>query len=137
MNHPTLKGYTFIDQLDYVDLYSNASSEILIARFKVSTVVTEEMAKESLNLVLRNIKANTTYGITDVSADSIDFTNEAKNYYRKNMDKEGVVLNAVVVKDITLKIIANTYARFDRPRIPTRVYTDIHDACSWIEDNRL
>ena len=134
MNHPKLKEYTLVEQLEYIDLYSNPSTDTLIARFKESTVVSEEMAKESLDLVLRNIKNPTTYGITDLSAKSIDFTNEAKNYYRKNMDKEGVTLNAVVVKDVALKTIANTYARFDRPQIPTRVFTSLADAERWIAD---
>ena len=44
------------------------------------------------------------------------------------MDKEGVTLNAAVVKDIAPKIIANTYARFDRPRTLTRVFTSLADA---------
>ncbi len=134
MNHPKLKEYTLVEQLEYIDLYSNPSSDTLIARFKESTVVSEKMAKESLDLVLRKIKNHTTYGITDLSAKSIDFTNEAKNCYRKNMDKEGVTLNAVVVKDVALKIIANTYARFDRPRIPTRVFTSLANAERWIAE---
>ena len=50
------------------------------------------------------------------------------------MDKEGVTLNAVVVKDVALKIIANTYARFDRPRIPTRVFTSLANAERWIAE---
>lgn len=56
MNHPALKEYTLVEQLDYVELYSNSSSDTLIARFKESIVVSEAMAKESLNLVLRNKK---------------------------------------------------------------------------------
>ncbi|MFT6167098.1 MAG: hypothetical protein ACJAV5_001796 [Vicingaceae bacterium] len=134
MNHPKLTDYTLVEQLDYIDFYSNPSSDTLIVRFKESTVVSADMAKESLDLILNYKKDHTTYGITDLSAKFLDFTTEAKNYYRKHMDKDGVALNAVVVKDIALKIIANTYARFDRPQIPTRVFTSLAEAAQWIED---
>ena len=33
-------------------------------------------------------------------------------------------------------MIANFYARFDKPKVPTRVFNDINDALSWIEENK-
>ena len=48
-----------------------------------------------------------------------------------------VILNALVVKELSIKIIANIYARFDKPKIPTRVFTNAQDALEWINENKL
>ena len=140
MNHPVLTNCKLIKQLNYVDFYSNPSGDTFIATFKESTVVSAEMAKESLDLILDYKAKHTsrpTYGITDASAKSIHFTVEALSYYREHMVNDNVILNAVVVKELSIKIIANIYARFDKPKIPTRVFTSAQDALEWINENKL
>ena len=137
MNHPTLKGYTLIEQLDYVDYYSSSSGDTLIAQFRESSVIDLEMAKESLDLILKYKKDRATYGITDARAQFLDFKTEAKNYYREHMVKGETLLHAIVVKDLATKILANIYARFDTPKVPTRVFTSLNDAIEWIEDSKF
>jgi hypothetical protein len=140
MNHPVLTNCKLIKQLNYVDFYSNPSGDTLIARFKESTTVSADMAKESLDLILDYKASQTsqpTYGITDASAKSLHFTVEALSYYREHMVKDGIILNAIVVKELPIKVIANIYARFDKPKIPTRVFTSTQDAIEWINENKL
>lgn len=134
MDHPTLPYYHLIEQLDYVDFYSNATGDTLIARFKESSVIDLEMAKESLELIPEYKKDRPTYGITDASAKFLDFTAEARSYYRENMIKGETIIHAIVVEDMATRILANLYARFDKPKIPTRVFNSLKEAIQWIED---
>lgn len=136
MNHPTLEDYKLIEKLDYVDYYSNSTGDTLIAKFKESTIIDVDMAKESLDLILSYKKAHGTYGITDASAKFLDFTSEARNYYREHMIKGETILHAIVVEDLATKVLANIYARFDKPKVPTRVFTSLDDAIEWIDDAR-
>lgn len=137
MDHPTLPDYHLIEQLDYVDFYSNSTGDTLIARFKESTVIDLEMAQESLNLIREYKKDRPTYGITDASAKFLDFTAEARSYYRENIIKGETIIHAIVVGDMATKILANIFARFDKPKVPTRVFTSISEAVQWIEDAKL
>lgn len=137
MNHPTLLDYHLIEQLDYVDFYSNSTGNTLIARFRESSVIDLEMAQESLDLIREYKKDRPTYGITDASAKFLDFTAEAKSYYRENIVKGETIIHAIVVGDITTKILANIFARFEKPKVPTRVFTNISEAVQWIEDAKM
>ena len=134
MNHPTLKEFTLVEQLEYVNFYSNPARDIFIAEHKESTTVSAEIAKESIDLIAKYKNGNSIYAITDASAKLLKFTTEAKNYYRDHVIDGGIILNAIVVKDVALKIVANVYARFDRPKIRTRVFTSLTEALSWIEE---
>ena len=136
MIHPTLSDYKLIEELDYVQFFSNASGDTLIARFVESTVIDKDMAKESLDLIRKYKQNRATYGITDASAKFLDFKAEARDYYREHIVKGETILHAIVVEDMATKIIANIYARFDKPKVPTRVFTDINEATEWIEENR-
>ena len=137
MEHPTLPDYHLIEQFDYVDFYSNSTGDTLIARFKESSVIDLEMAKESLDLIREYKKDRPTYGITDASPKFLDFTADARNYYRENMIKGETIIHAIVVEDMATKILANIFARFDKPKVSTRVFTSIHDAVQWIEDAKM
>jgi|GEM_PF-4489496 hypothetical protein len=137
MNHPTLPDYRLIEQLDFVDFYSNPSGDTLIARFKESSVVDLGMAKESLEFIRRHKQNKRTYGITDARAKFLDFKGEARNYYRENMLRSETILHAIVVSDFPTKLSANLYARFEKPNIPTRVFTSLEDAINWIEEARI
>tara|TARA_B110000046_G_scaffold57595_2_gene64320 strand:- start:4769 stop:4981 length:213 start_codon:yes stop_codon:yes gene_type:complete len=64
----------------------------------------------------------------------LTFTTDAKSYYRDHVIDAGIVLNAIVVKDLALKIIANVYSRFDPPKIPTRVFRSFTVALKRIKD---
>ena len=95
------------------------------------------MAKESLDLIREYKKDRATYGITDASAKFLDFTAEARNYYRENMIKGETIIHAIVVEEMATKILANIFARFDKPKVSTLVFTSIHDAVQWIEDAKI
>ena len=134
MTHPILSDFELIKELDYVKFFSNAARDTFIVEHKELTTVSAEMARESIAIIDNYKNGNTIYAITDASAQFLEFTTEAKNHYKNHVIDAGIVLNAIVVKDVTLKIIANLYARFDRPKVPSRVFTSIKDAVDWIEE---
>jgi len=137
MMHTILNDYRLIEELDYVKFFSDPSGETLIAEFQESTTIDAAMAKESLDLIRQYKKYRSTFGITDASAKFLDFTAEAREYYRENMIKGETILHAIVVKDSATKILANIYARFEKPKVPTRVFTNFKDAVNWIEEGKL
>jgi len=44
---------------------------------------------------------------------------------------------SIIVENFAKKTIANIYARFDKPRVPCRVFTNTFEAYEWIEENKL
>jgi hypothetical protein len=132
--HPTLDNYVLVGELDFIELYENTEKDIHIVTFKESTTINAEMAKEALDMVINYKQGIPTFGITDASARFLDFRPDARDYFRKHMHAEHTPLHAIVVGDVATRVLANLFARFERPKIPSRVFNHLNDAIQWIED---
>jgi hypothetical protein len=52
--------------------------------------------------------------------------------YIKSMDLKQTVSRAVVVNSDLNKLIANFFTRLSKPKVPTRLFTDIDSAYEWL-----
>jgi hypothetical protein len=55
-------------------------------------------------------------------------TNEKKSHFRENVSPYNTHILSIIVESFAMKTIANIYARFDKPRVPSRVFTNIFEA---------
>jgi hypothetical protein len=134
MNHPELPEFKKVLESDFAIFYLNEAGDTLISKFKESTEITIEIAKEAIEITLPIKDAGSKYAIIDFSAKFLSITNEAKKHWKVNVSPHNTNLVAVIVKDNTYKLLANIYARFDKPRVQTRVFTNLLEAFEWIED---
>ncbi|MCA6363975.1 MAG: STAS/SEC14 domain-containing protein [Bacteroidetes bacterium] len=59
-------------------------------------------------------------------------SNEARNYGVNNSFSSMLKAMAIVVDSPATRILANFYMKFNRPRIPTRIFSDTETARAWL-----
>lgn len=57
---------------------------------------------------------------------------EARDYFA-NQGNEGIIANAILVNSTAFKMIANFYVMVNKPKNPTRLFTDKQSALEWLE----
>ena len=134
MNHPVLLTFKEVLETDFALFYLNDIEDTLITKYKESIDITLEIAIEALKVIIPFKDAGSKFAIIDVSEKFITITPEARKHFKVNVSPHNTNMVAVVVNDFATKAIANIYARFDKPRVPTRVFTDSIEALNWIED---
>lgn len=137
MNHPNLEQFKEVLKTDFATFYLNDVKDTLIVKYRASTEITLEVAKEALTVIKPFKEAGSVYAIIDFSAPFLSMTNEAKQYFRAHVSIHNTYLVGIIVRDTAHKVLANMYARFDKPIIPTRVFTSVKEANSWITENLI
>lgn len=137
MNHPKLNGFKEVLETDFALFYLNSLQDTLVVKYRESTEITLEIAKEALSVITPFKENGSKYAIIDFSAQFLSITKEAKKHFKDNVSPHNTNLVAIIVLDTMLKIIANFYARFDKPRVPTRVFNDVNEALEWIVENKV
>lgn len=61
-----------------------------------------------------------------------DITKEAREFGARPEAAEISIVDAIVVKNIGLKIIANAYMKFNQPKTPTKFFNSQDKALDWI-----
>ena len=134
MKHPLSPTFSEVIETDFATFFLNVEEDTLLIRYRESTNITLEIAKEALTVIKPFKDAGSKYAIIDFSAKFISITNEAKNHFKENVAPHNTKLVAVIVDDAATKVIANFYARFDKPKVITRVFNDIEIAVNWINE---
>ena len=137
MNHPVLANFKKVLESDYADFFLNQEKDTLITKFKESTVVTSIVAEDILKSVIPFKNAGSKYSITELTGRFITITKSGKKYFNENISPSNTKLVAIIVGDSATKMLANVYARFDKPRVHTRVFVDFNEAIEWIEDMKF
>ena len=137
MNHPKLEQFKEVLETDFATFYLNDVKDTLIVRYRASTEITLDIAKEALTVIKPFKDAGSVYAIIDFSAPFLSMTNEAKQHFKANVSSQNTYLVVIIVRDKAHKVLANIYARCDKPIIPTRVFTSIKEAYRWLTENKI
>jgi len=71
--------------------------------------------------------------IIDFRESEISFSTEAREYFAKNPDHSKLRKSqALILKGLAQKIVANFYLKFHRPNCPVQYFTDAGSAFKWI-----
>jgi hypothetical protein len=62
-------------------------------------------------------------------------TKEARDYLA-NQGNEGITANAILVQSTAFKMMANFYIMVNKPKNPTRIFTDKESALEWLRQFR-
>jgi len=106
------------------------SDGIIQTTIKKDATVDLNAAKELLRAYIKigkgkkipHLMVFSDFSLTDKSV--LEYTAKEANQYGK--------ADAVVVKSMAQRIMANFYLRFQRPSVPTRLFNSIHEAEKWL-----
>lgn len=108
---------------------------ILLIEYETGKLITVKNIFELKRLTTQLIGNEPFHSITDERHGIINLSNEAKAYLAEedNEESQQHLSNAVIVNSLAKKIEAELYALFHKPKVKTKVFTDLNNALIWSE----
>jgi len=88
---------------------------------------------DKMNKVIMKLSGGKTICTLSDSRVRMTATKEAREYGADNPYTKYRLATAVVVNSTALKLMANFYIRFNKPKIPTRLFEDVNEAKKWLK----
>ena len=74
--------------------------------------------------------------ILDFTQTSVNFSPEAREYFAENESHNQLRLSqAIIIKSLAHKLVANFYMRFNKPKGPTVIVNSKEQAVKWIKNH--
>ncbi|GAB4130959.1 MAG: hypothetical protein Fur0041_00740 [Bacteroidia bacterium] len=80
------------------------------------------------------LSGNEKYGILVISADFNAISDEARNITADASFVRNTLGKALLVHNAASKLVGNIYISFNKPKMPTRLFTDRDKALKWLRD---
>lgn len=105
---------------------------LLIEYTEVSSITVKNLydLKELNTKLVGNSRYHT---ITEFRKGLINLTDEAKKYVAESPKNKQRISDSLLVNSLAQRIEAELYFTFNKPRVKTKVFTDLNKALNWIE----
>ncbi len=136
------KSHIFIDKISSVmenfsfrgGSVSVISDCILMIEYNQTKTITVRDLYELSVLREQLIGKNNYHTVTELRKGYINFTDDAKAFIAEN-DSNGLRLSdSILVDSFAKRIEVELYIRFHKPKVKTKVFTDLNKALNWIEN---
>ncbi|MEQ8909734.1 MAG: hypothetical protein RIC95_11110 [Vicingaceae bacterium] len=128
--------YELLKSLAFADIYLNKKDGILLVYYYPDTEIDASKAQVIINSVDPIISAhNLLYGMTDAREENLNITREARSLYSDNPTLKLSKRHAVIVNQLTTRMLANFFVKIDQPVIPTKVFNSLSAAEKWLISN--
>lgn len=96
-----------------------------------------EIEKQDIHTILHHAEQLSQGGLytqlVDMTALGIYSSQETRQYAATEMQYPNKVADALVVRSLSEKLIANFYIRINKPKIPTRLFNNEESAIKWLQ----
>ena len=137
MDYEELREFKEVAKLDFATFFLNHDQDILMVKYHQNTTIDLEKAMLTVETVYPFISNGAIYGLTDATESHLVITQEARHYYKDNKSMQLSMAHAVVVKELSVRLMANFFAKFDKPITTTKVFNNFQSALSWLENQKL
>lgn len=92
--------------------------------------------EDAINIVntIKKLGNGIKYPLLVIYADDNLFSKETREYTASNEVSKFIKADALVMKNLAIKIIGNFYLKFNKPTRPTRVFVDAETAVQWLKE---
>lgn len=104
-------GFKQVKKLSFATLFLNEDKSILMIKYHEETVVDVEKSVLVIDAVFPFIEQGAIYGITDATAPFLNITPGARKNYRDNKSLQLSFAHAVVVKELSVRLMANFFCK--------------------------
>lgn len=125
-------------QVDSIDLptavFTKLEHNIIWVQYKVVEDEFDlEDAKRHTQTIRTLGKGKPVHLVLDFRNGDAAFTNDARSYFAQDMEHAELrISQALVLKSLAHKIVANFYLKFNKPTCPAAVFSDPEEAVKWI-----
>lgn len=109
---------------------------VIFAEYEKEVVIDLEMAKRSVEKRIKftsKKNAGLVFDLRNVKHIEID----ARKFLGTDTSTHLITAGAVIINSPIQKILANFFLRFSRPQIPTRLFTNRHEAIEWVNETLI
>ena len=127
--------FTMLQTKDYplATLEYSPQKNILVYRVKQDITIDINEIKEMISYVQEFMGETKHMAIIDFGA-SVGSTTEGRKVYAESQYLlEHRIADALLVRSLSMKLIANFFIRVTKPKIPTRLFTSEVEAFKWLE----
>lgn len=126
-----LLNYTVVDELDIGPMiYRLYEKRIFHAIVKSGEIVTMEMTTKGYEFLDRN-GGGRFYNLYQFESYA-EMDPEVRTWAADTSGNHYTYCDAIVISNLAQKIIANFYIKFNKPKMPTKVFTSTDKAIEWI-----
>jgi hypothetical protein len=120
-----------IDEVDSGPIiYRLYENRIFHAIIKKGERVTMEMTLQGYEFLDKH-GSGQFYNLYEFSSFS-EMDSEVRNWAAETSGNHYTIVDAIVISNIAQKIIANFYLSFNKPKMPTKIFTSNEKALEWI-----
>jgi len=109
------------------------SDGILRVVFK-DDLVLDVPIQEKLLSHYEEICAGKKYGFLFEAMDNVTITKEARDNSKKLENRAPSIATAVIANSLPYRLIANFYMKFNKPKIPFKIFSKQEDAIQWLNE---
>ena len=136
MNHPFLEGFLLEFRLPFADVFIDRNAGVLMVRYQESTAIDLSMGQHLVDSIYPFLKQGIDLGMTDATANYLSISKEARRFYSNNKSIALTKAHAIIVKSLSVRLLANFFVNFDNPIVPTKVFNEFSDANKWLLKSR-
>ena len=107
---------------------------ILVVRIKEGVEVDIEGVKENFKATFEMMEGRRCLAIIDARV-IFNSTQEARDYAALNAPHFRIA-EAALINSLAIRIITNFYINFNKPSVPTRMFTSMDEAIKWLKELR-
>lgn len=117
-------------ELPYANVYKT-SNGIVRVDFKDNCEISDKESKVICDHIWEMAEYKDAL-VLMVAGSGTEFDQSARNYSAGPEGTRYTLADAIVVVSLAHKLVANFYLRINKPRVPTRVFSNIKDAEKWL-----
>lgn len=132
MNKQAINDFYQVAELSFARFLLNADKDTLMVSYYESTEITLEKAEAVIDLVYPYAKAGAIYGITDLTANYLSISEEARKYFQSNKANDLNLAHAVVLESLATRILVNFFQNINKPTMPLKIFNNFDSAINWL-----
>ena len=125
--------FKLIGNSSFAEIYLYKNADVILLKYKESCVINLDVAQKIAEISHQLIKNyQVELFISDNTANFITSTPEARTFLSNNKGLQMMKANAIVSKDLPVRILVNSFIQNNKPIIPFKSFNTIEKALEWL-----
>lgn len=122
-----------VKDIGIAKFYFNKELNILEIEYQANVNIGKEEVLEVLLTRAEIVKGSRVLVLVSITKEFINFTDEARSTFVNEQKKDATAFKmALLIKGLADKIVANFFIRFNKPIVPTKIFSKREKAIAWL-----
>ncbi|NBG67214.1 DUF7793 family protein [Acidiluteibacter ferrifornacis] len=122
-----------VKDIGIAKFYFNKELNILEIEYQANVNIGKEEVMEVLLTRAEIVKGSRVLVLVSITKEFINFTDEARSTFVNEQKKDATAFKmALLIKGLADKIVANFFIRYNKPIVPTKIFSKREKAIAWL-----